>query len=190
MKPGTWARVALTNNGGQRITLRMAALAHERGGQWFEFSYGGDTPTPVVLKTLLDGRLEQPKRTLEALVQIGAQVPIALPVKLLAKQIPSFAREPQRTDGEGGAHLVGKERVKVAAGTFVARHYRRTLEGGKREDLWLSDQVPGWPLVKLVRPDLALELVGHGRDAKSELRGRPVDLSPSLLDHMDAIPAP
>jgi hypothetical protein len=69
-----------------------------------------------------------------------------------------------------GATVIGKEQVTVPAGSFEADHYRNAEAGS---DIWVSAEVP-FGLVKVTGPEGAgLELLDHGRDARSSVAGEP-----------------
>jgi hypothetical protein len=70
--------------------------------------------------------------------------------------------------------VVGKETVKVAAGTFKTTHYRDKVQAGS-VDVWVSDEVAPLGLVKvLTTPDAkqgtpgtaVMELQATGKGAK------------------------
>jgi hypothetical protein len=187
MKPGTWVELAVRRSGRPPTRIRMSALRKEGKAQWFEFIYREPTRPKMVFRMLVEGSLAEPKRTRQALLQVGAQPPIAFPPKMLGKRLPAFRRSEKGTGSPSGAQTVGKERIEVGGRMVSAVHHRRKLEGGGQEDSWMSADVPGWPLVKLRRPGLSMDLAGYGSDAKSAMKGKPVELAPSLLEHMDAL---
>jgi hypothetical protein len=76
--------------------------------------------------------------------------------------------------------LVGKETVKLGAGSFATEHYRQEGPRGGTLDFWLSKEIGPFGLVKmeLDRPaggegddggKVTMELVGKGKDAKPEI---------------------
>lgn len=159
------------------MLVRMAALERERGAQWFELDFTDPHRRSLVIKVLVQGSLQAPRRVLRALVQPHGQQALELPEKLASQQLPSFRGEPGK---DAAARKAGKARVVVPAGTFFAEHYRIMIKG-RPVDLWTSTLVSGWPMVKMQGPDLLLELTGHGRNATSQLRGKPAKLDERWL---------
>lgn len=177
LAPGTWVSYAVLNvASGEAALVRMAALEREGRGQWFEIGITDQRQRRLVLKTLVEGPLDRPRRILKGIVQPPDQRPLVLPEELVAKQMPTF-----RAGQEKGARLLGTVKVKVAGGSFKARHFRRRHKDGTEEDSWISDQIPGWPMVKFETQRVHLELTGHGKDARSQIEGHPVKLDPRLL---------
>ena len=68
--------------------------------------------------------------------------------------------------------FVGEETVEVPAGTYKARHY-----SGPEGDSWMSMDVPGWRMVKMVtKKGDTMVLTATGDDAKNEITEKPQDL--------------
>ncbi len=91
--------------------------------------------------------------------------------------------------GEENAKIkvLGKERIKVPAGTFVAKHIR-VIDKNTQEtimDVWESDKVP----VKIVKMDMKnggkVILLGYGNGAKTEITETPVPLNMQNLMNMN-----
>lgn len=67
---------------------------------------------------------------------------------------------------------VGEEEVTVPAGTYQTRHYT-----GPDGDTWVSENVPGWRMVKMVSKDgHTMVLVATGDGAKNEITEKPRDM--------------
>jgi hypothetical protein len=160
------------------VVVRIVALERESKGRWVEIDITDQRRQTLVMKTLLEGTLAKPKRVLKTVVQPPGLQPLLLPSKLAAKKLPKVggARDPS-------LKLVGKVKVKVAAGTFSASHYRKE-EKGEVFELWSSDDVPAWPMVKARTPKVVLELAGYGKGGRSRIRGKPGKLDPQLLKRL------
>ena len=74
---------------------------------------------------------------------------------------------------------MGRRSVTVRAGRFVAEHFRRLTKSGQ-EDVWVSKEVAGWPVVRVRTRQIELELESWGTDAKTDLTGSPIDMHPQL----------
>jgi hypothetical protein len=166
------SRWALVSRGSSSITLEMTM----RGGVVAQM---GDK---VTLKLVLDPD------------PVGA----ANPVKEIAMQIgdgdpmlgppDSPAQKFQKPDPKT---LVGKETIKVAAGSMKTTHYRDHTPAGT-VDVWVNDGVPPLGLVKVVAtpepetgksklqraPPFFMELAATGTDAKPTVTkpAKPFDL--------------
>jgi hypothetical protein len=179
--PGTWVLYSLYNRTTRQPgLLRLSALEREGKAQWFEMGVTDHRQLTLRTKVLVEGPIAAPKRVLKAIVQPPGQQPLLLPDKLAAKQVPSFSSRP--TDK---TRLVSRGRLKVAAGTFVCERHRST--SGPTRDIWLSEHVPGWPLVKLETPTVTVELAAHGMSARSQIEGTPLKLDEKLLQSLPGI---
>jgi hypothetical protein len=173
---GVWVQYSIVPRAGQPIAVRLLALEREAGAQWFEIGLTDGQRRTLLLKLLVEGGLIAPKRVRRAIVQPPGQQPFYLPDRLARRELPAF-----RESAGPGARLVGRERVKVPAGSFQAERYRSVEKGGKTVDAWLAREVAGWPMVKLAGPDLLLELVAHGTKGSTQVRGRPAKIDERLL---------
>jgi hypothetical protein len=104
----------------------------------------------------------------QMIMQIGNQDPMLAPDTMKV----------QRYSKPDPAALVGKETIKVAAGSFKTAHYRNKTEQGM-VDVWVSEEVPPTGMVKLITsgmqagpqhsPGMAMELVAKGKGAKPSI---------------------
>lgn len=84
--------------------------------------------------------------------------------------------------------LVGKETVKVPAGSFPTKHYRSSEDRGV-VDMWLTETVSPLGMVKMTVtpkagspvPPVSLELSEQGKDAKSAITKAPKPFDPASL---------
>lgn len=179
LKPGIWVKYTLYLKQSRRVLrVRMAALERERGGQWFEIALTDPSRRTMVFKSLVEGTLAKPKRILRCIVQPPGQKALLLPESMAQKQLPAFSAGPGPA-----ARLVGQQQVKVAAGTFKARKYRREHKGVVTW-AWFSAKVPGWPMVKVESPQLIMELVSHGTSARTQIKGKPAKLDQRMLKRL------
>lgn len=180
LKPGAWVKYSIYTPGtGQAILTRITALEREGKGQWLEIAITNRRRQTLVMRTLISGSLARPGGVLKAMIQPPGHQPLLLPARLAKRQIPTLSTKPAP-----GAKLVGTERIKVVAGTFKARRFRRRGPGGVTSDVWFSQEVPGWPMIKARSPKLVLELVAHGTSGRSQVRGKPGKLDEKLLKQL------
>ena len=108
----------------------------------------------------------------------AGQRALLLPDSVASRQLPSFSEGP----GAKAVYLA-TERVKVSAGTFKAKKYRRVHKGVTTE-VWFSSEVKGWPMIKLIIARLIMELAAHGKGARSGVKGKPTRMSKSLVKQL------
>jgi len=172
---GTWVEYLVRDRRSPRRRLvRLLALGHDRGGQWFEVDVRDlATRRLTVLKTLVKGKGRR-ARVIESIVQPSQQLqPMIVPGAKGAKPPVALAARPK-------GKLVARTTVRVPAGTFRVRHFRRRGKAGL-EEAWFSDRLPGWPLVKSRSPRKIVLLRAHGRGGRSWVRGKPVKIDPRLI---------
>jgi hypothetical protein len=185
LQPGAWAAYLITR-GARMTSVRMAALERLGRAQWFEFTMTEPAGQRMVFKVLVEGKLSKPKRLRKALIQIGAQKPILMPPELLNRGMPQLPFGDVEMDA--GAKRKGKEsvrqrrvKIRVPAGLFTATHLRNKDSAGQVQEIWLSNKVAGWPLVKMRRPGMQMVLTGYGKSARSHITAEPVMFDPALL---------
>jgi hypothetical protein len=175
---GGWGEyVVLAPRRQEPSTVRYAIVgSEERGGRRlvrFETRVrSAGQRAGMVTQVLVPGYPYEPSTVQDVVVQRGREASVRWGPALLAR-----ARASQRSalnrlivDACTGATLVGQEEVTVPAGTFATRHYRNAEVGS---DIWVIEEVP-FGLVKVTGAEGAsLELLGHGRDARSSITGEP-----------------
>jgi hypothetical protein len=94
-------------------------------------------------------------------------------------------RQPQTTptDIRDKAERVGTESITVPAGTFSCEHYR--MKDGSA-DVWISDKVAPWGVVKTQGKDSSMVLTKVITDAKDHITGTPKKFDPMQMmrEHM------
>jgi hypothetical protein len=174
---GSWAEYKLTM-GSMSLTSRWALVARDAKTNTVEMStMGGPVAKPVVLRMVLPADpLSNEKTKKPMVVQFGDEAPMLAPPDTPVQKF-------QRPDEK---NLVGKEEIKVAAGTFQASHYREKNAMGT-VDIWVSDAVLPLGLIKvLTSPELAkdepeamrvppatMELASTGKGAKAAITRKP-----------------
>jgi hypothetical protein len=76
------------------------------------------------------------------------------------------------------AERVGTESVTVPAGTFSCEHYK--MKDGS-SDVWVSDKVNPWGLVKMQGKDSSIILAKVITDAKDHITGTPKKFDPMSI---------
>ncbi len=104
----------------------------------------------------------------EVIMKIGGQPAMVMPFKAGKDQPGMYDLRKECAK----IKYVGEESVEVPAGTFKARHYT-----GPDGDTWVSPQVPGWRMVKMVTKEGdSMVLTATGTGAKNEITETPVDM--------------
>ena len=104
----------------------------------------------------------------EVVMKMGNQPAMVMPIKGGKNQ---YGMSDLRKDC-GKITLVGEETITVPAGRYETRHYT-----GPDGDSWVSMDVPGWRMVKMVTKDGdTMVLTGTGNGAKNEITEKPMDM--------------
>ena len=87
-------------------------------------------------------------------------------------------RQSTGTDIRDRAERVGTETVTVPGGTFSCEHYK--MKDGS-SDVWVSDKVVPWGLVKTQNKDTSMVLTKVITDAKDHITGTPKKFDPMQM---------
>lgn len=174
---GSWAEYAM-GMGSMTLTSRWALVARNAKSNTLEMSTkGGPVAKPVVLRMVLPADPTSETTPPKPLViQFGNDDPMYAPSDTPVQKF-------QHPDPKA---LVGKEEIKVPAGTFQTSHYREKNAMGT-VDVWVNDTVAPLGLVKvLTTPDVdknapsamqipaaTMELSGVGKGAKAVITKKP-----------------
>lgn len=139
-------------------------------GHWMEMAFKGKEGL-MVMKTLyvLDANSMQMKRMImQAPGEEPMEFPMNMPMMGGRKASPSV-------DIRNDAELVGMETITTPAGTFECQHYRQK---DKSADVWVSEKVPPYGMVKMVSKDSTMTLTRVVTGAKSRITGTPKKFDP------------
>jgi hypothetical protein len=116
----------------------------------------------------------------QMIMQIGDQDPMLAPDSMPAQK---YSKPDPNT-------LVGKETVKVAAGSFKTAHYRTKTEQATI-DVWVAEEAPPTGLVKMTTsaiqagaqqmPGVTMELAATGKGAKPTITKAPKPFDPQKM---------
>ncbi|MBU1936428.1 DUF3108 domain-containing protein [bacterium] len=177
--PGAWASYKLHTIGedGKPETLdwKMSCVGTEKvddqDGIWLEMEM--EMPksdkrdvSHMIMKTLVLGATTD-KQTIETMIiQADDQPPMEMHM--------GMGMDDEGTEVPEIEEL-GKETVKVPAGTFTCQHFRTTTDDGIT-DLYISDEASLYGMVKMESGESKMELVDHGKTgAVSQIKGEPVN---------------
>lgn len=183
---GTWAEYSMSF-GEMKLKSRWALVARDAKSNTIEMSMDGAGPggQKMALKLVLvpdPTSVENPVK--EMVMQMGDGDPMFAPPNA---PVQKFQKPDPKT-------LVGKEDIKVAAGTFKTSHYRQKSPVGTM-DVWLSEDAAPLGLVRVVTtPDAnaagpgapavgpaTMELVATGKDAKPTITKAAKPFDPAKL---------
>jgi hypothetical protein len=116
----------------------------------------------------------------QMIMQLGDQDPMLAPDNMPAQK---YSKPDPST-------LVGKETLKVAAGSFKTAHYR-TKTPQAMVDVWVAEEVPPTGLVKMTTsaiqagaqqmPGVTMELAATGKGAKPTITKAPKPFDPQKM---------
>jgi hypothetical protein len=182
---GSWADYTLSLND-VKGKVRWAVVERNSEGVSLEtITEGGPAalmgqPKVSTKMVLAPDFLGSDKPIKRVIMQPGDRDPVEVPPDHPQLKAQKFTKpDPKK--------LVGKETLKVPAGSFQTSHYRDQTEVGT-VDFWMTDSVPPLGLVKLtVTPKegsptnkVALELTGKGTDAKATITKKPVPMNQAM----------
>jgi hypothetical protein len=177
MEVGAWADYAMSM-GSIALTSRWALVGRDARSNTLEMTtQGGPVAKPMVLRMVLPADPTSDAKPPKPLViQFGGDAPMLAPPDTPVQKF-------QRPDDK---NLVGKEDIKVAAGTFKTTHYRDKNAMGT-VDIWVNQDVAPLGIVKVLTtpevdksapeamqvPAATMELAGTGKGAKPKITKKP-----------------
>ena len=181
---GSWASYSMTM-GQMTMTAKMALVARDAKSVSMETSMEGGMMAMMggrmIMKLVMDPDPTTAAKPIKQMVmQMGDQDPMLAPDTMPAQK---YSKPDPKT-------LVGKETIKVAAGSFKTTHYRNKTEQGS-VDAWVSEDVPPTGLVKLATsgmqvgaqqlPGMVMELAATGKGAKPTITKPPKPFDPQKM---------
>jgi hypothetical protein len=179
---GSWAEYTLTIGEGAGVTVksRWALVARDANSNTLETvieggpmaAAGGKTVMKLVL---VPDPVKSDHPVKQMVMKMGDRDPMEMPLDMPGMPAQKFQKpDPKK--------LVGKEQLKVPAGTFKTGHYRDVTHG-VTIDAWISEEIAPLGLVKLTTtpsagavtpqgqriPPMKMQLTGRGKDAKATL---------------------
>ena len=173
---GSWVEYVMVRRGtAKRLHLHMAAVGREDEAWWIEMTMAEARRGEVTCKMLVDhGDGDRDDRLKRVILQPEGHMPLEMPLDVVESQTPPIEA------GNGPGKLIGSEMLKLRAGVFETRHYRRG-EGEEAHHIWLSEKVALWGLARYRSSRVTLTLLSQGTGAVSRVVGEPVLFDPSSL---------
>lgn len=172
---GRGAAYDIQNSDGQKSTLEIAVVGKDSvagaDGYWIEMSFDGPHG-PMTMKSLMAVQTNNVVVS-RMIMQMGSRPPMEFPQQFLNR-----ANQPRPADIKSEAEDVGSESITVPAGTFKCEHYR--MKDGSN-DVWVTQEVSPWGLVKSQGKDSTMVLTKTISDAKDKITGTPVPFNPMMM---------
>ena len=175
---GSGGAYQVTSEDGQKHTMEITIAGKEevqgKDAYWMEMAMGNpDSGGEMYIKYLmLPG--DNGMTSTRMIMQTPGQQPMEMDMSMMnrshSQAIPS--------DIEQKAERVGSEAVTVPAGTFTCEHYR--MKDGSA-DVWISDKVAPWGIVKTQGKDSSMVLTRVITDAKDHITGTPKKFDPMQM---------
>ena len=150
------------------------------GGYWTEYSIQDPKGQTVYAKQLIT------RQGTDALVQrMIVQMPGQPPMEIssMMQRMQGQAAKPQKLDFRAEAQNLGTESVTTPAGTFSCQHWRTTKEKDNA-DVWISDKVKPWGLVKMSGKDGTFTVARLITNAKTHITVTPVIMEEMMKQRM------
>jgi hypothetical protein len=176
---GSGASYEMVKTNGEKIPFDMAVVDKDAsGGYWIEYSMQNPKLNgPVYMKNLMvhqsDDIIIQ-----RSIMQMPGRPPMDMSSMMSMKAMQS---PKEKADFRANAQNMGTESVTTPAGTFSCEHWRNAKDG---TDVWLSDKIVPWRLVKMSGANDTLTLVKIISDAKTHITGTPVSMEEMMQQHM------
>jgi hypothetical protein len=174
-KIGEWADMRMDmkkDQGKKPMAMRVGFVGEEKrqGKQMYRMQMimSGKDGQQQIMQTLTPWGAEALGREFdtEIVMKMGDQQAMIMPVKADKAQKWDIRTECAKIN------FVGEETISVPAGSFKARHYK-----GPDGESWVSPDVPGWRMVKMVTKDGdELVLTGTGTGLENQITEKPVDM--------------
>ena len=185
---GIWHPVAgaggayeMTDQGGKRTQLEMTIVGKEdvsgKPGYWMEMAMANPRSGGDMFMKYLIAPVESGMTATRMIIQMPGQDPMEMDMSMMnrggrgpATMTPSDIRDK--------AERVGTETITVPAGTFSCEHYR-AKDGSS--DVWVSDKIAPWGLVKMQGKNNSMVLTKVITDAKDNITGTPKKFDPMQM---------
>lgn len=181
---GSWSSYKMTM-GDMAMTTKFALVARDATSVAMETTMAGGMTAmmggKMTVKLVMDpDPTTAAKPVKQMIMQVGDQDPMLAPDTSAAQK---YSKPDPKT-------LVGKETIKVPAGSYNTSHYRTKTEQGT-VDVWVSEDVPPTGLVKLVTspmkmngqqvPGMEMQLASTGKGAKPIITKAPKPFDPQKM---------
>jgi hypothetical protein len=165
---------------GKKNQLEITVVGQEevngKTGYWLEMATADPRSGGMMYMKMLLAAADNGMTSTRMVMQPHGQDPMEMDMNMGMMN----RRQPQTTptDIRDKAERVGTEAITVPAGTFSCEHYR--MKDGSA-DVWISDKVAPWGLVKTQGKDSSMILTKVITDAKDHITGTPKKFDPRQM---------
>jgi hypothetical protein len=177
---GSGGAYEVAGQDGKKNQLEITVVGQEevngKPGYWLEMATAEPRSGGTMYMKMLLAAADNGMASLRMVMQAPGQDPMEMDMNM-----PMInRRQPQTmpTDIRDKAERVGTESITVPAGTFSCEHYR--MKDGSA-DVWISDKVAPWGLVKTQGKDSSMILTKVITDAKDHITGTPKKFDPMQI---------
>jgi hypothetical protein len=158
---------------GKTRTMEMGVIGKEsvdgKEGFWMQISSSAADGKILLAKALISKDDFQPRKII---FQMPGQGAMEMPFN------PSATRDQKMADSMSEWHSVGTETITVPAGTFVCEHWRNDTKGS---DMWASDKVTPFGMVKEVTKSSTMVLTKQLTDVTDKIPGPVQKFDPQMM---------
>jgi len=178
---GQGAAYSMQSAKGDKTDMQIAIVGKEqvegKDAYWYEMAFNRGSGQMIV-KTLmvLNGTDTHVSRMI---MQMPGRPPMEMPAQMMHQD-----KTTQPADVRSDAEDLGSETITVPAGTFTCKHYR-TRKGG---DVWVSEKISPYGLVKSKTSDSSMELTKVVTGAKDQITGTPQPFNPQAFGQQQQSP--
>ncbi len=158
---------------GKKSEMEVAIVGKEtvagRDAYWMEFTMDSPEAGGKMYSKMLTAVTADNLVTERMIFQMPGRPPMEMSAQMFRMRGQQFA------DARKQMERVGTESVATPAGTFDCEHWRKK-DGST--DVWISEKVAPWGLVKMVGKNSTMTLQRVFTDAKTHIIGTPVKFDP------------
>lgn len=177
---GSGGAYEMAGQDGKKTQLEITLVGQEdvngKTGYWLEMATADPRSGGTMYMKMLLAAGENGMTSSRMVMQPPGQEPMEIDMNM-----PMMARreqQPMPTDIRDKAEHVGTESITVPGGTFSCEHYR--LKDGSA-DVWISEKVAPWGLVKMQGKESSMVLTKVITDAKDHITGTPKKFDPMQM---------
>jgi hypothetical protein len=177
---GAGGAYEITNSDAKKSQIEMTIVGKEdvagKPGFWMEMAMADPRSGGNMYMKYLVAPGDSGMASTKMIMQMDGQDPMEMDMSMMGGRGAATSATP--SDIRSKADLVGSESVTVPAGTFTCQHYR-AKDGSA--DVWTSDKVAPWGLVKMQGKNNSMVLTKVITDAKDHITGTPKKFDPMQM---------
>ena len=178
---GTGGAYEITDSDGKKSQMEITVVGKEdvqgKPGYWLEIAMASPRTGGDMFMKYLVAPGDAGMNATKMVMQQPGQDPMEMDLNMMGMGGRKPAM-PTPSDIRDKADHVGTETITVPAGTFSCEHYR-AKDGSS--DVWVSDKVGPWGLVKMQGKNNAMILNKVVTDAKDHITGTPKTFDPMQM---------